>query len=120
MEDSSPPQRAGHSGRLLPHVKETARCGWKKAEIRWLCEAAHVPVIWAPQILEMLAKTGPPSRTEVADAVASGNAECAMLNKGPHTTQAVRFLCDVLDRVGSNHEKKQQPTLPRRQIGIRV
>jgi hypothetical protein len=41
-----------------------------------------------------------------------------MLNKGPYITQAVRFLCDVLDRVGSNHGK-QQPALPRRQARIR-
>ncbi len=27
-------------------------------EILWLCEAAHVPVIWATQVLESLAKGG--------------------------------------------------------------
>ena len=27
-------------------------------EILWLCEAAHVPVIWATQVLETLAKAG--------------------------------------------------------------
>ena len=27
-------------------------------EILWLCEAAHVPVIWATQVLETLAKRG--------------------------------------------------------------
>ena len=37
-------------------------------EILWLCEAAHVPVIWATQVLEKLAKTGSPSRAEVTDA----------------------------------------------------
>ena len=37
-------------------------------EILWLCEAAHVPVIWATQVLETLAKTGMPSRAEVTDA----------------------------------------------------
>ncbi len=75
-------------------------------EILWLCEAAHVPVIWATQILETLAKTGSPSRAEVTDAVASGNAECAMLNKGPYITEAVRFLSGVLERVEANHLKK--------------
>ena len=29
-------------------------------EILWICEAAHVPVIWATQVLETLAKTGRP------------------------------------------------------------
>ena len=75
-------------------------------EILWLCEAAHVPVIWATQILETLAKTGAPSRAEVTDAVASGNAECAMLNKGPYITEAVEFLSGVLERVESHHMKK--------------
>lgn len=37
-------------------------------EILWLCEAAHVPVIWATQILEGTAKKGSPSRAEVSDA----------------------------------------------------
>ena len=26
-------------------------------EILWLCEAAHVPVIWATQVLDSLART---------------------------------------------------------------
>ena len=34
-------------------------------EMLWLCEAAHVPVIWATQVLENLAKEGVPSRAEV-------------------------------------------------------
>ena len=37
-------------------------------EILWLSEAAHIPVIWATQVLETLAKTGVPSRAEVTDA----------------------------------------------------
>jgi len=65
-------------------------------EILWLCEAAHVPVIWATQVLESLAKRGLPSRAEVTDAAMSGRAECVMLNKGPHILLALDFLCDVL------------------------
>jgi pyruvate kinase len=53
-------------------------------EILWICEAAHVPVIWATQVLESLVKRGLPSRAEVTDAAMSGRAECVMLNKGPH------------------------------------
>jgi pyruvate kinase len=35
-------------------------------EIRWVCEAAHVAVIWAAtQVLESLAKEGVPSRSEI-------------------------------------------------------
>lgn len=31
-------------------------------EILWLCEAAHVPVIWATQVLEEMVKSGLPTR----------------------------------------------------------
>ena len=41
-------------------------------EILWLCEAAHVPVIWATQVLEGLTKGGVPTRAEVSDAVHGG------------------------------------------------
>ncbi len=52
-------------------------------EILWLCEAAHLPVIWATQVLEQLAKSGLPSRAEISDAAMGERAECVMLNKGP-------------------------------------
>jgi pyruvate kinase len=75
-------------------------------EILWLCEAAHVPVIWATQVLEGLAKTGSPTRAEVTDAAMSGRAECVMLNKGPHVVQAVEFLSGVLERMDAHQLKK--------------
>jgi Pyruvate kinase, barrel domain len=53
-------------------------------EILWLCEAAHLPVIWATQVLETMIKKGRPTRAEVTDAAMSVRAECVMLNKGPH------------------------------------
>jgi len=58
-------------------------------EILWLCEAAHVPVIWATQVLEGLAQKGLPSRAEITDAAMGVRAECVMLNKGPHIIEAV-------------------------------
>ncbi|HTF34287.1 MAG TPA: pyruvate kinase [Myxococcota bacterium] len=76
-------------------------------EMLWLCEAAHVPVIWATQVLESLAKKGMPSRAEVTDAAMSGRAECVMLNKGTYAVEAVRFLCDVLQRMEGHHQKKR-------------
>jgi pyruvate kinase len=76
-------------------------------EILWLCEAAHVPVVWATQVLETMAQTGRPSRAEVTDAAMSGRAECVMLNKGPHVVEAVRFLDDVLHRMQSHQKKKR-------------
>jgi pyruvate kinase len=75
-------------------------------EILWLCEAAHVPVIWATQVLEGLAKGGAPSRAEVSDAVMSSRAECVMLNKGPRVVSTVEFLADVLERMEEHHDKR--------------
>ncbi len=75
-------------------------------EILWLCEAAHVPVIWATQVLEEMARTGMPSRAEVTDAAMSGRAECVMLNKGPYIVEAVDFLGEVLERMNAHQSKK--------------
>jgi pyruvate kinase len=79
-------------------------------EILWLSEAAHVPVIWATQVLESLAKRGAPTRAEVTDAARSGRAECVMLNKGPHIPEAIRFLHDILARM-QEHQDKRTPML---------
>ena len=76
-------------------------------EILWLCEAAHVPVIWATQVLENMAQTGKPSRAEVTDAAMSGRAECVMLNKGPYVVEAVKFLDNVLERMQLHQHKKR-------------
>jgi len=75
-------------------------------EMLWLCEAAHVPVIWATQVLESLAKGGMPSRAEVSDAAMSSRAECVMLNKGPYIRETLRFLTSVLERIEEHHHKK--------------
>ena len=75
-------------------------------EILWFSEAAHVPVIWATQVLESLAKGGLPTRGEVTDAAMSGRAECVMLNKGPYINEALRFLVDVLERMTAHQSKK--------------
>jgi pyruvate kinase len=76
-------------------------------EILWLCEAAHVPVIWATQVLEGLAKSGRPSRAEISDAVMSGRAECVMLNKGPYIIPTVEFLNGILERMDAHQSKKR-------------
>lgn len=81
-------------------------------EILWLCEAAHVPVIWATQVLETLTKRGLPTRAEVTDAAMASRAECVMLNKGPHVVDAVRMLDDVLTRMQA-HQYKKSPRLRR-------
>jgi len=76
-------------------------------EILWVCEAAHVPVIWATQVLEGLAQTGQPSRAEITDAAMSVRAECVMLNKGPHIHEAVRLLADILEKMEKHQYKKR-------------
>lgn len=81
-------------------------------EILWFCEAAHIPVIWATQVLESLAKRGLPSRAEVTDAAAGGRAECVMLNKGPHIVEAVRFLREIFPRMAGHQIKKSAVMRP--------
>ncbi len=84
-------------------------------EIVWLCEAAHVPVIWATQVLESLVHDGQPSRAEVSDASLGARTECVMLNKGPHQVEALRFLSDVLARMQA-HQSKKRPLM--RRLGV--
>jgi pyruvate kinase len=86
-------------------------CGFERLaevqeEILWLCEAAHIPVIWATQVLDQMARTGQPSRAEISDAVMAGRAECVMLNKGPHVIDAVGALDSILRRMDSFQHKK--------------
>jgi pyruvate kinase len=83
-------------------------------EILWMCEAAHVPVIWATQVLEQLSKNGTYSRAEITDAAMSERAECVMLNKGPFVAEAVSTLADILRRMEAHQEKKRAMMRPLR------
>ena len=83
-------------------------------EIMWLCEAAHLPVIWATQVLDQMARSGQPSRAEVTDAALGGRAECVMLNKGAHVVDAVVTLDDILRRMSAHHYKKNALMRPLR------
>lgn len=76
-------------------------------EILCVCEAAHVPVIWATQVLETLAKTGAATRAEITDAAMGVRAECVMLNKGPHILDAIGTLNDLLLRMQAHRSKKR-------------
>ena len=86
-------------------------------EILWLCEAAHLPVIWATQVLDQLARTGRPSRAEITDAAMGERAECVMLNKGPHVVEAIGTLDEILHRMGGHHYKKTALLRPLRSWG---
>ncbi|MCL4244265.1 MAG: pyruvate kinase [Candidatus Dadabacteria bacterium] len=75
-------------------------------EMLWLCEAAHVPAIWATQVLESLAKQGSATRAEITDAAMGHRAECVMLNKGPHILEALEALDDIMKRMQAHQMKK--------------
>jgi pyruvate kinase len=98
-------------GVMIARGDLAVECGFERLaeaqeEILWICEAAHVPVIWATQVLESLAKSGLPSRAEITDAAMSGRAECVMLNKGPYICRAIETLRDILLRMQAHQHKK--------------
>jgi pyruvate kinase len=73
-----------------------------------ICDAAHMPVIWATQVLESQMKNNLPSRAEVTDAAMAGRAECVMLNKGPFATDTINVLIHILDDTHSLFKKNRQ------------
>lgn len=75
-------------------------------EMLWLCEAAHIPVVWATQVLESLVKQNLPSRAEITDAAMSERAECVMLNKGPYILHGMSVLKEIISRMQSHQDKK--------------
>ncbi len=106
---------ADSAGVMIARGDLAVECGYERLaevqeEILWCAEAAHMPVIWATQVLESLAKTGLPSRAEISDAGLGVRAECVMLNKGPYILQAIRTLDDILQRM-SSHQAKKRPLL---------
>ena len=98
-------------GVMIARGDLAVECGYERLaelqeEILWLSEAAHVPVIWATQVLETLVKSGKPSRAEVTDAAMSERAECVMLNKGAHIIKAIAVLDNILQRMQAHQRKK--------------
>jgi pyruvate kinase len=99
-------------GVMIARGDLAVECGYERMaevqeELLWICEAAHIPVIWATQVLENLAKHGLPSRAEITDAAMGERAECVMLNKGPYVLEAVRVLDDILKRMQAHQTKKK-------------
>ena len=99
-------------GVMIARGDLAVECGYERLaelqeEILWLAEAAHIPVIWATQVLEGLAKTGKPSRAEVTDAAMGARAECVMLNKGPYVVKAIQMLDNILQRMQGHQQKKR-------------
>ena len=102
---------APSAGVMIARGDLAVECGYERMaevqeEILWCSEAAHMPVVWATQVLETLAKSGLPSRAEISDAGMGVRAECVMLNKGPYITDAIRMLDDILRRMSGHQAKK--------------
>jgi pyruvate kinase len=83
------------------------RMGEIQEEILWICESAHVPVIWATQVLETLNKSGIATRSEITDAAHAAMAECVMINKGDYTIEVIETLRNIMHRIGEHHIKKR-------------
>lgn len=103
--------RGGSPGVMIARGDLAVECGFERLaevqeEIMWICAAAHVPVVWATQVLESMAKDGRPTRAEVTDAAMAERAECVMLNKGPYIRDALRLLDDILRRMCAHQNKK--------------
>jgi pyruvate kinase len=86
--------------------------GWKnfasiQEEIMRISEAAYIPVVWATQVLDNLAKKGIPTRSEITDAALAQRTECVMLNKGTYIEKAVKILDKILRRMQKFQNKKQ-------------
>ncbi len=116
--------RSPATGVMIARGDLAVECGYERLaeiqeEILWMCEAAHLPVIWATQVLESLAKRGMPSRAEVTDAAMGVRAECVMLNKGPHILLALATLDDILRRM-VDHQTKKRPMLRRLRLAERI
>ncbi|PPD47611.1 MAG: pyruvate kinase [Methylotenera sp.] len=103
--------RSPNVGVMIARGDLAVECGYERLaelqeEILWLTEAAHLPLIWATQVLESMAKNGKPSRAEITDAAMGERAECVMLNKGPHILDAIQMLDDILQRMQGHQNKK--------------
>jgi len=99
-------------GVMIAHGDLAVECGFERMaevqeEILRICEAAHVLVTWATQVLETLAREGMASRAETTDAAMGERAECVMLNKGPHVLSAVGALDNILRRMQTHQTKKR-------------
>lgn len=101
------------AGVMIVRGDLASECGYEclaevQEDILWACEAAHMPVVWATQLLETLAKAGVPSRAEITDAAMGERAQCVVLNKGPHILD--RTLDNILRRM-QEHQTKKRPLL---------
>ncbi|GAB3655403.1 pyruvate kinase [Echinicola sediminis] len=105
--------KAPKVGVMIARGDLAIEAGWEQMgniqkEMLAICNACHVPIVWATQVLEKLAKKGLPSRSEITDAVNATKAECIMLNKGPHIVKAI----ELLDQIIVDAEQYQHKNAP--------
>ncbi len=101
------------AGVMIARGDLAVECGWEQMafvqeEILAICQAAHIPAVWATQVLESLAKKGIPSRAEISDAAMSHRADCVMLNKGPYLLEAIKTLDTILGKMGQYQNRRDR------------
>lgn len=109
-------------GMMIARGDLALEVGWEnlafvQEELLRLGEAAHIPIIWATQVLETLAKKGRPSRAEISDAAMAERAEGVMLNKGAHILDTIQMLERIIKSLRPYQEKKT-PLLPALQMAV--
>lgn len=99
-------------GVMIARGDLAVECGWEniglvQKELLRICHAAHIPTVWATQVMENLAKKGVPSRAEITDAVMAQHADCVMLNKGMYITEAISLLNTILINLEKTRNDKR-------------
>ncbi|CAL9779808.1 unnamed protein product [Musa acuminata subsp. burmannicoides] len=110
-------QSSNPIGVMIARGDLMVECGWDQLgeiqkEIMAVCSAAHIPVTWATEVLDILIKSGFPSRAEITDVANAMKASCIMLNKGKHVVDAVAALDSMLCKHTDRRRKKMPPNLP--------
>ena len=105
--------KSQHSGVMIARGDLAIEIGFDKMAyvqeaLLDFCDAAHIPVIWATQVLESQMKNNLPSRAEVTDAAMSGRAECVMLNKGAFAVDTIEVLKHILHDMHKVSKKNRQ------------
>ncbi|XP_057950415.1 plastidial pyruvate kinase 4, chloroplastic [Malania oleifera] len=101
-------------GVMIARGDLAVECGWEsladmQEQILSICGAAHIPVIWATQVLESLVKSGVPTRAEITDVASGKRASCIMLNKGKNILEAVSTLDTILHSSSTKMKAELKP-----------
>ncbi len=74
----------------------------------WICEAAHIPIVWATQVLQNITATGVATSAEITDTAESARAKCVLLKSGPYVIEAVAMLSRVLEKMEGHYSIKKK------------